>query len=83
MLQNDRENLELDKLMNEIRKLVAERKKLVAEEKKDEMGNLFLPGCGSGRNVDRDSGLDRPFAQVMNVRVSLYPTRYPRKRKSP
>lgn len=43
MLQNDRENLELDKLMNEIRKLVAERKKLVAEEKKMKWETYFYP----------------------------------------
>lgn len=43
MLQNDRENLELDKLMNEIRKLVAERKKLVAEEKKMKWETCFYP----------------------------------------
>lgn len=34
MLQNDREHLELERLMNEIRKLVAERQKLLAEAKK-------------------------------------------------
>jgi len=34
MLQNDRESLELDRLMNESRKLGAERQKLLAEVKK-------------------------------------------------
>ncbi len=31
MLQNNRENLELDRLHNETRKLIAERQKLLAE----------------------------------------------------
>ena len=34
MLQDDRENLELEKLQNETRKLVVERLKLMAEEGK-------------------------------------------------
>jgi hypothetical protein len=34
MLQNNRENLELERLLNETRKLVAERQKLLTEEKK-------------------------------------------------
>ncbi|MBV4457932.1 hypothetical protein KVG96_08245 [Pseudomonas sp. COR58] len=34
MLQNNRKNLELDKLQVEIQKLGAERSKLMAEEKK-------------------------------------------------
>ncbi|MCQ6258447.1 hypothetical protein [Pseudomonas sp. Q11] len=34
MLQNDRDNLELDKLMVETRKLLAETRKLTAEETK-------------------------------------------------
>ncbi|WP_085698181.1 hypothetical protein [Pseudomonas sp. B26(2017)] len=34
MLQNDRESLELDRLMNESRKLRAERQKHLAEVKK-------------------------------------------------
>ena len=34
MLQDDRENLELQRLLNETRKLVAERQKLLAEAKK-------------------------------------------------
>ncbi|RON69839.1 hypothetical protein [Pseudomonas fluorescens] len=34
MLQNDRENLQLERLQNETSKLIAERKKLLAEAKK-------------------------------------------------
>ena len=34
MLQNDRDNLELDKLLVETRKLLAETRKLTAEETK-------------------------------------------------
>ncbi|SDB51795.1 hypothetical protein SAMN03159382_03927 [Pseudomonas sp. NFACC23-1] len=34
MLQNDRDNLELDKLLIETRKLLAETRKLTAEETK-------------------------------------------------
>ncbi|MBV4487901.1 hypothetical protein HU727_020145 [Pseudomonas sp. SWRI153] len=43
MLQDDRENLELDRLQNESRKLVAERRKLLAEEKKLAWETYFYP----------------------------------------
>lgn len=43
MLQNNRENLELDRLHNETRKLVAERQKLLAEEKKLKWETYFYP----------------------------------------
>ncbi len=42
MLQNNLENLELERLLNETRKLVAERQKLLTEEKKlNREANLY------------------------------------------
>ncbi|MCF4994700.1 hypothetical protein GIW70_13460 [Pseudomonas syringae] len=43
MLQNDRENLELDKLQIEIQKLGAERSKLKAEERKLKLEAILYP----------------------------------------
>lgn len=43
MLQDDRENLELQRLMNETRKLAAERQKLLAEAKKLERETNLYP----------------------------------------
>ncbi|MFZ3281128.1 hypothetical protein [Pseudomonas sp.] len=43
MLQNNREHLELERLMSEILKLAAERKKLLAEEKKLTWETYFYP----------------------------------------
>jgi hypothetical protein len=64
MLQNNREHLELERIMSEIRKLAAERKKLIAEEKV-EVGYVFLSVCGSHWGVDRNSGCSRTFTQVL------------------
>ncbi|WP_077048969.1 hypothetical protein [Pseudomonas sp. KK4] len=43
MRQNDRENLELDKLQIEIRRLNAESRKLVAEESKFKQEAFWYP----------------------------------------
>jgi hypothetical protein len=43
MLQNDRDNLELDKLLVETRKLLAETRKLTAEETKLKHEALWYP----------------------------------------
>jgi hypothetical protein len=43
MLQNNREHLELERLLSETRKLVAERKKRMAEEKKLRWETYFYP----------------------------------------
>lgn len=43
MFQDDRENLELQRLLNETRKLVAERQKLLAEAKKLKTETSFYP----------------------------------------
>ena len=43
MLQDDRDNLELQRLMNETRKLAAERQKLLAEAKKLERETNLYP----------------------------------------
>lgn len=49
MLQNDRENLELDKLLVETRKLLAETRKLTAEEMKLKHEALWYPyAVGAG-----------------------------------
>jgi hypothetical protein len=49
MLQNDRENLELERLQNEIRKLVVERLKLMAEERKFKREKFWYPvAVGTG-----------------------------------
>ncbi|MBC8999065.1 MULTISPECIES: hypothetical protein [unclassified Pseudomonas] len=49
MLQNDRENLELERLQNEIRKLVVERLKLMAEEGKLKREKFWYPvAVGTG-----------------------------------
>lgn len=43
MLQNDRENLELERLQNESRKLIVERRKLIAEELKLNREKFWYP----------------------------------------
>ncbi|MDX9678286.1 hypothetical protein [Pseudomonas zeae] len=43
MLQDDRENLELQRLLNETRILVAERQKLLSEAKKLKRETSFYP----------------------------------------
>jgi hypothetical protein len=49
MHQNDRENLELDKLLVETRKLLAETRKLVVEETKLKHEALWYPyAVGAG-----------------------------------
>ncbi|WP_460117299.1 hypothetical protein [Pseudomonas sp. S2_C03] len=49
MLQNDRENLELDKLQVEIRKLLIESRKLTAEESKLRQETIWYPfAVGAG-----------------------------------
>lgn len=49
MLQNDRENLELEKLQNESRKLIVERRKLIAEARKLGREGLWYPvAAGTG-----------------------------------
>jgi hypothetical protein len=49
MLQNDRENLELDKLLVETRKLLAETRNLTAEETKLKQEALWYPyAVGAG-----------------------------------
>ncbi|MGR4975122.1 hypothetical protein ACIPQ1_19995 [Pseudomonas sp. LARHCG127] len=49
MLQNDRDNLELDKLLIETRKLLAETRKLTAEETKLKSEAFWYPyAVGAG-----------------------------------
>lgn len=49
MLQNDRDNLELDKLQVEIRKFLAETRKLSAEETKLKQEAFWYPfAVGAG-----------------------------------
>lgn len=49
MLQNDRDNLELDKLQVEIRKFLAETRKLTAEETKLKQEAFWYPfAVGAG-----------------------------------
>jgi hypothetical protein len=49
MLQNDRDNLELDKLLVETRKLLAETRKLTAEETKLKHEAFWYPyAVGAG-----------------------------------
>jgi len=49
MLQNDRENLELERLQNESRKLLVERRKLMAEENKLKRERFWYPvAVGTG-----------------------------------
>ena len=50
MLQNDRENLELDKLQTEVRKFTAEARKFMAEEGKLKQEAFWYPfAVGAGR----------------------------------
>ncbi|MCO8312540.1 hypothetical protein [Pseudomonas mandelii] len=49
MLQNDRDNLELDKLQVEIRKFMAETRKFMAEEGKLKQETFWYPfAVGAG-----------------------------------
>ncbi|MFY0730763.1 hypothetical protein [Pseudomonas sp. NFX15] len=49
MLQNDRENLELDKLQVEIRRFMAETRKLTVEERKLRQETFWYPiAVGAG-----------------------------------
>ncbi|MGW8463384.1 hypothetical protein [Pseudomonas sp. CLCA07] len=49
MLQNDRDNLELDKLQVEIRKFMAETRKFMAEESKLRQETFWYPfAVGAG-----------------------------------
>lgn len=49
MLQNDRDNLELDKLQVEVRRFTAETRKLMAEEIKLKQEALWYPfAVGAG-----------------------------------
>lgn len=49
MLQNDRDNLELDKLQLEIRRSMAETRKLTAEERKLRQETFWYPiAVGAG-----------------------------------
>ncbi len=49
MLQNDRENLELDKLQTEVRKFTAEARKFMAEEGKLKQEAFWYPfAVGAG-----------------------------------
>jgi uncharacterized protein YbaP (TraB family) len=49
MLQNDRENLELERLQNESRMLIVERRKLMAEENKLKRERFWYPvAVGTG-----------------------------------
>ena len=49
MLQDDRENLELERLQNETRKLIVERRKLMAEENKLKRERFWYPvAVGTG-----------------------------------
>jgi hypothetical protein len=49
MLQNDRDNLELDKLQVEIRRSMAETRKLTAEERKLRQETFWYPiAVGAG-----------------------------------
>ncbi|EJN23271.1 hypothetical protein [Pseudomonas sp. GM80] len=64
MLQNDRENLELERLQNEIRKLVVERLKLMAEERKFKREKFWYP-------VDVGTGVLTAIAAVFSLLAKL------------
>ncbi|MFJ2493945.1 hypothetical protein ACIOV9_20690 [Pseudomonas iridis] len=64
MLQDDRENLELEKLQNETRKLVVERLKLMAEEGKLKREKFWYP-------VAVGTGVLTAFAAVLSLLVKF------------
>ncbi|MFJ7314531.1 hypothetical protein ACIQVE_17580 [Pseudomonas sp. NPDC098747] len=64
MLQDDRENLELERLQNETRKLVVERLKLMAEEGKLKREKFWCP-------VAVGAGVLTAFAAVLSLLVKF------------
>jgi len=66
MLQDDRENLELEKLQNETRKLVVERLKLMAEEGKLKARKILVPSRGRNRGFNRFCWCIKPFGEVLS-----------------
>ena len=68
MLQNDRDNLELDKLQVEIRRSMAETRKLTAEERKLRQEAFWYPiAVGAGMATYRRRC--QPLGEVLSIRT--------------